>query len=276
MDGDLDLIVSAADGVHLLVNLGNSTFSKQNQLLTGIPDSARLKTAVIVDYDRDNDLDVLAATADNTLAMLENLRHGLLRWKAFESAPATTALEVAELDGNVSWDVITASPNAINIVRTRTVARADVQVTGTTEVKDAGDSTGLLAIDLDNDGAIDLASWSPTDARLWRNAGDGSLAPIPDARFASDAGSSHQVAPIDFDGDGDGDLAVLTKGGVSLWKNDTTPAGHYLNVGLVAKSDTEGGVNKSRINHYGIGSLLELKAGERYQAQTVRGPVTHF
>jgi hypothetical protein len=276
MDGDLDLIVSAGNGVHLLINLGNSTFSKQDQLLTGVPEGARLKSVVIVDYDRDNDLDVLAATADNTLVMLENLRHGLLRWKAFEGAPATTTLEVAELDGNVSWDVITAAPNALTIMHTRTVARADVQVTGTTDVKDAGDATGLLAIDFDNDGAMDLASWSATEARLWRNAGDGSLAAVPDARFASDAGSSHKVAPIDFDGDGDSDLAVLTKGGVSIWKNDTTPVGHYLNVGLVAKSDTDGGVNKNRINHYGIGSLLELKAGERYQAQTVRGPVTHF
>ncbi|MBX3442395.1 MAG: CRTAC1 family protein [Planctomyces sp.] len=272
IDGDLDLLVSAADGPHLLINLGNSTFRAIDGMLYDVPAGLRFHSPVPVDFDRDGDVDVLVATADGKVGMFENLRHGVYRWRLVDDLPAT-ALEVAELDGNVSWDLITAAHGTITVSKTRTVQRGDVQIVETIDLADAGDVAGLLCADLDNSGSQDLISWGPSSLRFWRNPGNGALAA---ADASLDAGALRRVAIVDLERDGVSDIATLTDEGLRFWKNGSTGGNGHLRIGLVAHTDTDGGVNKSRINHYGIGSLIEVKVGEHYQARVCREPQTLF
>jgi hypothetical protein len=75
----------------------------------------------------------------------------------------------------------------------------------------------------------------------------------------------------DFDADGDQDVAVLTNQGITLYSNEGGNLNHWLNIRTLGLVD-----NKGKSNHNGIGGLIEIKTGSRYQAQVVNRQVTHF
>ncbi|MEL7058586.1 MAG: FG-GAP-like repeat-containing protein [Acidobacteriota bacterium] len=75
----------------------------------------------------------------------------------------------------------------------------------------------LAAVDLDNDGFLDLIATGPRQARAWIGDGGGGFAPRMDA-FG--LGGARQVEPIDFDIEGDLDLAAIDGDGrPTLWRN---------------------------------------------------------
>jgi len=278
IDGDLDLVASAADGIHLLLNLGNKTFRVGDALVLEQPAGAGFQSAVAVDFDRDVDLDVLMATSDNRLAMLENLRHGIFRWKSLSDPASAQVVDVAELDGNVSWDVITAAEGTLRVTRTRTVAKGDVQFLGTSDYTGAPSPAELLTLDLDNSATVDVVAYGAAGPQFWQNPGDGSLQKVEVAGLSNSATPWVRAASVDLDSDGNVDLAALTGEAIQFWKNESANSGHYLNVHLLTKKAGDSGqsVSSKRINHYGYGSLLEMKAGDRYHAETVRSQQTHF
>jgi Tfp pilus assembly protein PilF len=87
----------------------------------------------------------------------------------------------------------------------------------------AGSLSGLLVVDLDNDGHLDLLAYGgapPAELVLWRNRGDGSFEDRT-ASFGLDGVAAYAASPIDFDSEGDLDLAVALPGErvVDLWQN---------------------------------------------------------
>ncbi len=63
----------------------------------------------------------------------------------------------------------------------------------------------------------------------------------------------------------------------SFYQNDGGNRNDWLDVALKARQIKGGQSSPSgRVNAYGVGSLLELKAGVAYQSQMVRGQSTHF
>jgi hypothetical protein len=83
---------------------------------------------------------------------------------------------------------------------------------------------------------------------------------------------ARQVLSTDFDDDGDLDLLVVGGDGrVHLLRNDGGNANQFVNVGLVALRDGSG-----KNNTFGIGSRLEIRAGDLYQMRVVDQPVMHF
>ena len=54
--------------------------------------------------------------------------------------------------------------------------------------------------------------------------------------------------------------------------NRTSNLGHYVDVRFKGIDDNASG----RVNHYAIGSVLELRFGPHYRARIVRSPLTHF
>jgi len=76
---------------------------------------------------------------------------------------------------------------------------------------------GLEALDVDNDGDLDLAYWSESGVALLI-ARDGTFEPaafkLPERLTPSD------MSPVDFDHDGDMDLLLVGAFGARLWRND--------------------------------------------------------
>ncbi|MCG8459874.1 MAG: FG-GAP-like repeat-containing protein, partial [Holophagales bacterium] len=91
----------------------------------------------------------------------------------------------------------------------------------------------LLALDLDNDGHLDLLAAGPAAMRLWLGAGDGTFTRAEGDLGLSQAGAL-DLAAIDFDIEGDLDLALVggASGPADLWRNNL--AGPLERVGTKA------------------------------------------
>src|SRR5213594_1098402 len=127
-------------------------------------------------------------------------------------------------------------------------------------------------VDYDNDGWLDLLVTGTHGAALFHNARgarfeDRSNALPPDVQRDS-------IGPVlvaDLDGDGDQDILFGDRTGVRLLRNDGGNAHLGMQVQLTAL-----GTGSGKNNTFGIGSRLEVRAGELYQTRVVTSRVTPF
>ena len=81
----------------------------------------------------------------------------------------------------------------------------------------------------------------------------------------------------DVDGDGDLDVLMTRTGGVEILSNEGGSENGWLEVQLAAEfSHEKQSAQTRRVNHYAVGSTLEMRAGGHYQAQVVDRQVSHF
>lgn len=278
-DGDLDLAILANSKIQLWQNNGNRTFVSLDAWSTLLPDSATATSLVACDYDRDLDLDLLiSCQEEKTFGVLENLLHSQFRWRALEGTweqlGQASDLAVAELDGNASWDWCIMTPRGLQSLLTRTPAIGQVDATNVQSVDLKSANQQVAIADLNND------SWN--DAVVWGAGGVTTIAGAGKGLFGSSSqGSStilqdqkiHSVSIADSARNGQLALLIATDQGMKQYvANQAKPAG-YMEVRLKGIDDVNGG---GRINQYATGSVLELRAGERYMAHVVRNPMTHF
>jgi hypothetical protein len=188
-----------------------------------------------------------------------------------------TALEVVDVDGNASWDIVGKAEGGLTLVTTRTPESGNIRLESTYAYPQW--SNGLLAFDYDNDGAEDLFVWAPGEVALWhRQRTIHASFPWEMALGALNNVRGTNVAKTgDIDNDGDLDLVVVRPKGVSLLINGGGNQNHWIEVALQAQQIKGQQISPSgRVSPYGVGSLLELKSGPRYQARVVRGQRTHF
>ncbi len=274
LDGDLDFLTIAADGIRLWSNRSNWTFEEITSRSKLPPAEFAPTAAVVCDWDKDTDLDILVAGA-NGVGVLESLRHGRFRWREFDegfaSLKKSKSLLIEDHDGNGSWDLLGAGPNGLNLVLTQTSAAGMVSVKLAKPVVQSP-LWSVVSLDFDNDGVRDLAVLNEEGITLWRGDGRGEFSPpvmIPIA------GDSFAIADVDRDGDEDFVMANTTE--FKWLTNNGGNANGWIDVSLLAQQIKPNEQNYSkRVNHAGIGSTIELKAGSRYQAQVVTGPITHF
>ncbi|MBW3596792.1 MAG: VCBS repeat-containing protein, partial [Planctomycetes bacterium] len=273
-DGDLDLILATDAGIQLWAFVGDMQFAQTGAGSTGVPENERFTAMTAVDWDRDVDLDILLAGPDAPLGYLENLRHGELRWRNFDEPfhplQSATALAVAETDGNVSWDMIAAGEPGVRLARSITPQPGVVQLLEMAALTQQP-AAGVRTWDYDNDGHRDLVVWSESGVQVLRGGplGEFEVAEV----FAGPVPPQvRDVAVGDLDGDGDQDLVVAAGNGLHAFDNDGGNRHHWIDVRLRGQDDAQSG----RMNRYGIGALMELKAGPMYQAQVVSEQTTHF
>lgn len=269
-DGDLDLALAAEGGVHLWRNSGDWQFADMSPPAAAeITDGLRVTA---LDVDRDIDIDLFVAAASGG-GWLENLRHGQFRWRTFEkdalSLKGARDFQPIDLDANARWDLLAATKDIAQIVPFDPKQPAAAAASSA-----AAHADRVLTCDYDNDGWDDCLAWSASGLQLLRGTPTG-LTPI---NLLSDAPKDVRQAAIgDLDGDGDQDFVVLAGGKLHLLENDGGNKNHWIDVTLQAQQ-IKGEVHSAsgRVSPYGVGSLLELKAGDRYQARVVQGQVTHF
>jgi hypothetical protein len=125
----------------------------------------------------------------------------------------------------------------------------------------------VLLADLDNDGFPDLVTVSPSAITILRNTGRGF-----DAWAVLPSAPPDRVLAYDVDKDGDLDLVLERGGKTVVLENKGGNANGWLDVVLEGLATGSG-----KVNRQGIGSLVEVKAGDLYVAQTVAPPVpTHL
>src|SRR6266568_4137432 len=157
-------------------------------------------------------------------------------------------------------------------IATISTERSRWRQTRTASSREGPTPSSATFLDYDNDGWLDLLVTGARGAALFHNdrAGrfeDRSTLLPPDMRRDS-------IGPVlvaDFDGDGDQDILFGDRTGVHLLRNDGGNAHLGMQVQLTALRAGSG-----KNNTFGIGSRLEVRAGELYQTRVVTSRVTPF
>lgn len=275
-DGDLDIALSAADGIRLLSNRGDLSFI---DITSGsqLPNDFHATAMTAIDWDRDIDLDlILVDAAAKSAGYLENLRHGQFRWRPLETGYAelndVRALEFLDAQQG-SWSVVTAGDTGAAMLPTD-VSRWGVVSPRPGQRLSRTAGRGVASWDFNNDGNTDLLIWSDNTIDFFHGMADGSVASMPPL-FAMVPQNIRTCRVGDLDGDGDEDLAVAEEGRIVLYANSGGNENAWLDVELRAGVvDTQ--TIQFRANHFGLGSLIEVATGSRLQRKRVTAAKTHF
>ena len=264
LEGDIDLVLALEGlGVRPLRNNGDGTFAELD-LFSDIPAPRNL---VWADLDSDGDPDAVFLDGEGRLHARENLRQGRFRaWEMAREVPAAADITATDSnsDGIIDLLVLAMDGSISRLTRAASAWHAEQVAASSGE---AMDGARLLRADLDNNGGFDLLVAGPERARIWLQQHDYSFSLLPrviDARVFSLA-SIRQAGRLDLVGlDSEGRpllLAVLPSKNYH-WKQIRPRAAQA--------------VGDQRINSFGIGGEVELRAGSLYQKQPITEPLLHF
>ena len=279
-DGDLDLFVTgsalkAGDGANVLWrNNGNKTFTEWTEQ-TGLGGAGKTATAILTDFNNDRAVDV-AVTGDGAApALFVNPREGKYPQQPLYDAklPATEGIAVFDFNKDGWMDVAVTHAGAPGLTLWRNVAgsqdasrrfeRVQLPLSGATR------GWGVTAVDIDNDGWIDLAAIVETNAgprvKVFRNKGDGSFEDVSRALGLDSVPTL--VAPrgliaADVDGDGAADLIVTQLNAPPvLLRNEGANKNHFVRLDLGGYAD----------NKTALGSKVEIFANGQWQKWELAG-----
>ena len=286
LDGDLDFFTITFNGIRLWSNRSNWTFEEITSRSKLPPAIFFPSAAAVCDWDKDTDLDILIAGAEE-VGLLENLRHGRFRWRelddGFKQLTRPMSIQIEDLDSNGSWDIIGSGPTGVQIVFTQITARGVVTTKRTTAGIQDEVEIHPQFFDFNNDGNRDyVVRCDKTGTWLDAGSADGELSGNQDTSLQvrtvlNRTGYLSKMAIADVDRDGDEDIIVVTRDSTTWLSNNGGNANGWLDVSLLAQQIKPNEQNYSkRVNHAGIGSTIELKAASKHQSQVVTGPITHF
>lgn len=278
-DGDLDVVAFKvnvdAPYVLLFLNRGDGQFEDATAYSSFVGAFPHAHGFTPVDFDRDGDLDVMM-TCRRQVGYLDNLRHGQMRWRTlssdFDDLLNSVKLIVAELDGNASWDLVIEKENQIIVILTEQTGEGEVRVKSRKVVaKSAGQLRNVA--DFDNDGQLDLLLFAKPQFTVMRGDGAGGFLETEKIDFSV---PEHALARTttdvdDIDGDGDLDLIYATDQ-ITTAINEGGNKNTWLAIRPRGAEDNVSG----KVNHFGIGTLVEVRTGPRYQAAVTDRPTVHF
>jgi len=300
-DGDLDLFVTgeglkAGDPPNVLWrNNGNKTFTEWTEP-TGLRGSGKSNAAILTDFNNDRAVDI-AVTGDGASPLIYvNPREGKYPAQAlidylpsnagnsvmdYKYVPLPPTVGIAVLDFNKDgWmDIAVTHDGAPGLTLWRNVAGPEnvgrrferVEL----PLKDATRGWGVTAVDIDNDGWIDLAAIVETKAgpqvRVFRNKGDGTFEDVSHV-LGLDAVKLHEprgLIAADVDGDGAPDLIVTQVNAAPvLLKNVGANKNHFVRLDLSGYADNKTALGvKVEMFEGGYWQKWELAGASGYQTQ---------
>ncbi len=286
-DGDLDLFLTGsplkpgAESNVLWRNNGNGTFTEQTAE-TGLGGSGESAAAILTDFNNDRAVD-LAVTGDRAApTFYVNPREG--RYPAqplyeHETLPATVGIAALDYnkDGWMDIAVTHAGPPGLtlwrNVAGANGIGRRFERVP--LPLHDALRGWGVTAVDIDNDGWIDLAAIVQTktgpQVRILRNRGDGSFEDVSRA-LGLDAvklKAARGLIAADVNGGGAPDLIVTQSAAPPvLLRNLGANQNHFARLALEGVADNKSALGaKVEIFANGLWQKWELPGASGYQTQ---------
>ena len=281
-DGDLDLVVAgladidasraraagrsiafpdefAPAPVVLFRNNGDGTFTDISREAK-IAVSGHAVAIVPTDFDNHRDVDLLVVTHDGPPVLLKNLRDG-----SFIDVAAAVGLGSALADGAGFTAAATGDVNKdgypdFYFGRAQGPGILALSDRGRFVITPAPDSarsaTAGLFLDYDNDGLLDLLTWSADGPHVARNLGtswsdETASALAGSGSRAFSIASSRALGVADLDGDGREDfLALGSDGAASQWR---PTGGTHRSIRVQLKGRVS--------NRSGVGSKVQIRAG---------------
>ena len=279
-DGDLDIMASGAglkpgDPPNVLWrNNGNKTFTEWTEP-TGLGGTGVTSAVMLTDFNNDRAVDI-AVTGDGPAPVFfVNPREGKYPTQPLyenEKLPKTVGIAVLDYNKDGWMDIAVTHAGAPGLTLWRNVAgpqnigrrfeRVSLPLTGALR------GWGVTAVDIDNDGWIDLAAIIETKAgprvKVFRNRGDGSF---EDVSHSLGLDAVALKAPLgimaaDVDGDGAPDLIVTQLSAPPvLLRNQGASKNHFVRLDLGGYAD----------NKTALGSKVEIFANGQWQKWELAG-----
>ncbi len=265
LEGDLDLLVGTHSGIFWMRNNGDQTFQLQHAFDTAP------HQLVWSDLDSDGDPDLAVLDLNGTLHLWRNERQGL--FLPDTTLPPTTSCSIttADLDHNGRLELILWRPNGTlqqlaYVPQTRSWHISSLPSRTPSLQESTCRQALLFTADLDNNGAQDLIASVPARTWIWLVNARGNLRPEPLSLNAQ------AFDAADLNQDGRLDLVALQPDGLPVRlinQSDAPYAWTQLHPQAVVVGD-------QRINSFGIGGVIDIRAGTIYQKQLIQAPVVHF
>ncbi|HEX7978677.1 MAG TPA: FG-GAP-like repeat-containing protein [Gemmatimonadaceae bacterium] len=280
-DGDLDLLLVGPNGRTVYRNNLDGTFTESSAAY-GIAAATPSSDVVFADFDGDGRIDLYVAGAQGSGTLLHN--GGAQRFadattsSGLANAGAASAVAAADYDNDGTADLFLAGADP-SLWRNRgdgTFAR-DTRADAVLRALRGLTISDAKFVDYDNDGWLDLVVGATGGGKpalfLFRNDGTGAFLDRSNVLPATlrPLGAA-AIAVSDIDDDGDEDLTIVDASGAPhLLRNELGNSNLALNVELKAL-----GAGSGKNNAFGIGSRMELRAGELFQTRVATARRTHF
>ena len=245
IEGDLDLAVATDAGVRLFRNALDGPLTEVTEHSGGLVSDSSITALHAVDLDLDGDIDLVGIEAGQVV-FWPNLRQGEFGRRELGETSGI-ALASGDFDNDADFELVVADAEVVRILDLggdEIATRYELPVAG---------AMALAVGDLDADGRQDLLAAGEAGVTLLQNTVNGfAEAIVIDDQPAAD------LVLVDADRDCDLDVFVAGPGGLTHLSTQAEPSYHCLRVRL--RGLTEG---SSKNNVLGLGSLVEVSAGER-------------
>ncbi len=259
-DGYYDIVYASGneDRIAWLENTGDNLSFTDNEIVESSADCDNPWDIEVMDFDNDNDYDVVAALYDDDeVSWWENdgtntsFTKNIVE-RGYLNLDMVSDIEVIDFDKDSDYDIAYAATNEDRIAWFENTGDNltfnDIEVIESSVVCE--DVRDIEVMDFDNDNDYDIVSAVYTDDRVawWENDGTNTTFVERLIASSSDVDGANDVELIDFDYDGDYDIFVTSYDAnkTALWKNDGSNLSfdEYI---ITSGTATAGGAWKSRI-----------------------------
>ncbi|MFK5889133.1 MAG: FG-GAP-like repeat-containing protein [Flavobacteriaceae bacterium] len=285
-DGDLDLFETKTNSNLVFRNNGDGTFVEQSEKmgLSGNQEN-NSNDAAFGDFDDDGDLDLFVTNQNGSNKLYTNKRQGvfndIIKTSGLEKSNNSSAVAVGDYNNDGFLDLFITSSNGGQNELYRNLGDGNFKLAKNSEkmfsklqniaIYDA------VFFDFDNDGFLDIliaGASKNQDNRgifLYHNNGQGVFTDVSNL-LPENIKSGKQIELFDYNNDGDLDILIAgVNGGVNLLRNDGGSLNHHISMKLVGLR-----TGSAKNNYFGIGSKVEMRAGNLYQTKVVTSPNVYF
>jgi Tfp pilus assembly protein PilF len=262
LDGDLDIVLTVAGGEPIVLrNNGDGTFG----IVRPFPGVTGGSSFAAADLDGDGNPDAAFVGSDGKLSVFVNQRFGHFKPRAVPNSAASgiAAVTAGDVNSDGSLDLVLLKQDG---TISRLSSSSENEKWDTSDLaKASSPAAGRASIalaDFDNNGRLDLLTGSG-EVFLADERGF--------SKLASTAGLSSAVA-VDLNGGGRLDIAGVSGGKPVLLTNRGAKNYHWQVI-RVRASAAHG---DQRINSFGIGGEIEIRAGLLAEKQSITSPLLHF
>jgi Tfp pilus assembly protein PilF len=251
--GKLDLLAVLPEnqGLRLLRNLGSFYFQEYTTN-SGLPGSLSGIGTVAVDDWRNEDVPGVFLTRSGQPPLFyAKQRAGTFVETNLDSTwPAAKQIALGDLNNDLLLDCVLADDTNLHLLFNGAKQPSTLPL-GRLQPK------GLLLVDYDNDGWLDIVAFG-NGLRVWHNRGTAGFSEVTAILGLDKLGDVNDIVAADFDEDGDTDLITSATTGLRFWRNDGGNANKQLKLRLTG----------NRSNASALGARVELVAGRWHTVRT--------